>query len=622
MRWIPIRPTDRLDRKPPASRTRRRRLCIVSALVLSIAADSAFALSPGEVVINEVLYDGTVDGDPNGDETSDAVEDEFIEILNITGSSVDLTGATLIETTFGAGIPRHVFPATTLPAGEAIVIFGGGSPSGSFGGSQVVVCSACFGGGAMFGLALNDDSDTLTLRAADTTTVDSVTWGPGAASDESITRDPDGTGAFTLHSVATGSMGAVFSAGFRVNGDQFSGTPVDPPPAPGDLAINEVLFDGTAGDANGDAVVDAIEDEFVEIINLSGTQLDLSGLTLAESDFGTGSPRHVFAPSTLLSIGERIVIFGGGTPIGTFGGSQVLVCSACGDPTGLDLDDDGDTLTLRASDTTVLDTVSWLGGDASGESITRSPEGTGSLVAHSDALTSGGTIYSPGVPASEGEPPPPPPPGEIYPGEVVINEVLYDGSVDGDPNGDGTLDAVEDEFIELVNVSGVQLNLTGAVLTELTFGTGTPRHVFPLTLLDPGEAIVIFGGGTPTGSFGGSQVVVCSACSGGSAMFGLALNDDGDTLTLRADDLSVIDEVSWGPGAVTDESLVRSPEGSGAFVPHSSAAGSVGDYSPGIRANGALFPLALGLPALGGAGVLALSGLLALGGAVVLRRRG
>ncbi|MBW1878468.1 MAG: hypothetical protein JRJ84_08910, partial [Deltaproteobacteria bacterium] len=53
-----------------------------------------------DVVFNEVLADATVDGDPNGDHTTDGVEDEFVEIANLTGVTVDLSGVMLVESTW------------------------------------------------------------------------------------------------------------------------------------------------------------------------------------------------------------------------------------------------------------------------------------------------------------------------------------------------------------------------------------------------------------------------------------------------------------------------------------------------------------------------------------------
>ena len=56
------------------------------------------------------------------------------------------------------------------------------------------------------------------------------------------------------------------------------------------------------------------------------------------------------------------------------------------------------------------------------------------------------------------------------------------------------------------------------------------RHTFPEnTLLDGGKAIVVFGGGSPTGDFGGATV---QTATGGS----LSLNNSGDKVVVNDND--------------------------------------------------------------------------------------
>ena len=58
-------------------------------------------------------------------------------------------------------------------------------------------------------------------------------------------------------------------------------TPGEAPAA--DWVINEILADpasGLAGDSNGDGVRDFSDDEFVEVVNVSGASVDISGWTL------------------------------------------------------------------------------------------------------------------------------------------------------------------------------------------------------------------------------------------------------------------------------------------------------------------------------------------------------
>tara|TARA_B100000900_G_scaffold294451_1_gene253225 strand:+ start:2836 stop:3855 length:1020 start_codon:yes stop_codon:yes gene_type:complete len=87
------------------------------------------------------------------------------------------------------------------------------------------------------------------------------------------------------------------------------------------LIINEVLYDppsGIEGDANGDGIREAQEDEFIEFVNL-GETLDISGYTVHDN----AQERHVFPQGTIIPSGGVLVLFGGGNPTGTFGNAIV-----------------------------------------------------------------------------------------------------------------------------------------------------------------------------------------------------------------------------------------------------------------------------------------------------------
>ncbi len=81
-------------------------------------------------------------------------------------------------------------------------------------------------------------------------------------------------------------------------------------------------------------------------------------------------------------------------------------------------------------------------------------------------------------------------------GELVVNEILVDvptGSA-GDANADGTRDAFEDEFVELVNRSETTLDLKGVRLTK----GGDVKTGVGEVCLAPGGTVVVFGGGAPS----------------------------------------------------------------------------------------------------------------------------
>ena len=114
------------------------------------------------------------------------------------------------------------------------------------------------------------------------------------------------------------------------------------------LIINEVLYDppsGIEGDANGDGIREAQEDEFIEFVNLGGT-LDLSGYTVHDN----AQERHVFPQGTIIPSGGVLVLFGGGNPTGTFGNAIVQTASA-----GiLNMNNSGDFVTVYNSNGEVV----------------------------------------------------------------------------------------------------------------------------------------------------------------------------------------------------------------------------------------------------------------------------
>lgn len=164
----------------------------------------------------------------------------------------------------------------------------------------------------------------------------------------------------------------------------------------------------------------------------------------------------------------------------------------------------------------------------------------------------------------------------------LINEILFDPHPDvarGDANGDGFLGSDEDEFVEIVNQKHVTIDLSGCTLSDELM----VRHVFPSgSVLAPECAVVVFGGGSPAGDFGGALVQVASTG-------GLGLSNWGDTVRLSREG-ELMAEYSYGPG-VTDQSITRQPDfGPEPLVPHASLPGATGLQSPGTTLDGRPFP--------------------------------
>ncbi len=168
------------------------------------------------LVINEILADPPAQsGDANGDGRVDAWEDEFVELVNNSGSMLDLSGWSIAD---ASGV-RHVFPnGSQVQDHCAAVVFGGGAPAGFFGGSLVQVASQGW-------LTFRNFGDTVIVYDQQGAIIASYTYGAEGDEDQSLARDPDITGPEPLikHSFASGSGGALFSPGTRVDAGSFGG---------------------------------------------------------------------------------------------------------------------------------------------------------------------------------------------------------------------------------------------------------------------------------------------------------------------------------------------------------------------------------------------------------------
>ena len=167
----------------------------------------------------------------------------------------------------------------------------------------------------------------------------------------------------------------------------------------------------------------------------------------------------------------------------------------------------------------------------------------------------------------------------------VLNEVLYDppsGSA-GDANGDGVRDPNDDEFVEFVNDTDSIIDLSGYKIYDATrLAAGTPNHEFPdSSLINPGQAVVVFGGGTPSGYFGGAKVFTASNQV-------LNLNNAGDMMTFTDSSGNMIIEFDVTPLSDNpNESYTRDPDLSGGFVQHNGVSGTL--FSPGTKTDGTSF---------------------------------
>jgi hypothetical protein len=265
----------------------------------------------------------------------------------------------------------------------------------------------------------------------------------------------------------------------------------------------------------------------------------------------------------------------------------------------LSLSNTGDEVLLMGLDEGLLDSLSWGSSDwafvpdvaapSQGVSLERYPADQDHDISGDWRLqlqpAPGGVAATP-TPTATLEPvtpsPTPLPTGDGS--ALMLNELHADPDATlGDANGDGQVDPVEDEFVEIVNSGLGPMDLSG---WRLEVGFNLLVHRFPEnTWLAPGSALVVFGGGEPQGEFGASLVQTASTG-------GLELLNTGDILTLKRPDGQMLFTFTYGLEAGDNQSITRSPDITGGepLIKHSQAEGSAGAlFSPGTRLDGTLF---------------------------------
>ena len=143
--------------------------------------------------------------------------------------------------------------------------------------------------------------------------------------------------------------------------------------------------------------------------------------------------------------------------------------------------------------------------------------------------------------------------------------------VAGDANQDGQRDGYEDEFIELYNADSTSVDISGWRLGDST-SPDTHFRFPPDAVIAPGSYVVLFGGGNPSG-------------------FTIPVYTDdgriGNGLTNSGEDIQLIDDAGNTVAIVSyddwpkDQSIVRVPPDSSAFVPHKTVSPTEAPFSPG-----------------------------------------
>jgi hypothetical protein len=346
-----------------------------------------------------------------------------------------------------------------------------------------------------------------------------------------------------------------------------------------EIAIDEILADpppGIAGDANRDGIRDGSEDEFVELVNLGDHPVLMEGWSLSDDDVSMGS-RFRFPTGVMLKPGERLVLFGGGTPRDIQG--QVFIDDG---RIGNGLTNSNERVLLI--DPSIMDTIAMaeyvVKGDMD-QSLVREGDG---WIGHMEPP--GLDSYSPGAIRRIEETP-----LEVVQDSIIaLEEIVVEEESDyqeantdttisrprptgiriselmanpasgaqGDTNGDGRRDTYEDEFVEFWNASTDTAFLEGWHIGDDDTNFGR-YFAFPdSTMVLPGGFLTLFGGGEPMGVPGNTLV--------DDGRIGDGLSNSGDRLlVLSHDGMDTLDSVSYVMGK-PGVSWVRLSNGD--LVPH------------------------------------------------------
>jgi uncharacterized repeat protein (TIGR01451 family) len=500
-----------------------------------------------DITINEFLADppgasaSALEGDANHDGERNTSEDEFIELVNSTTRDIDISGYQILTRggTGSSDILRHTFTAgTILRSCTAIVVFGGGSPNPDdpiFGGSKVMTASPG-------PLTLNNSSGVITLLDQAGTIASFLAYGRSTGLDaddnQSLTRSPEITGAFTKHLLTSG--GAAFSPGTQSTSAQFSScTPaitrveVSPDSATTNIGGQQQLT-ARAFDSSGNQVPGVIF--FWESSNTSVATIDQSGLATGVSAGTTeiqATGRSVQSDPAMLTVLQpppvltSVTVSPAAATIGV-GETQQYTAQAK-DQFGQELG--GVTITFASNDTTVatvdsVNTTSNTGfamaivaGRANGSAEIKASANNGSTLVTSSAAT---LEVEPGA------------------GQLLISEFRTRGSA-----------GASDEFVEIYNPTTSTLSI-GKLRIRASNSVGTISDRVTITAgttLGPG-CHYLLANGSGSGYSGSIPV---------DQTYGTGISDDGGVAITGSNGATIIDAVGMSSGSSFKEGAPLSP---------------------------------------------------------------
>lgn len=523
---------------------------LVSLLVLP-------GIAAAQVFINEIHYDNA---------STDV--GEAIEVAGPAGTSLDGWSIVLYNGSTGA-VYNTTALSGTLPdqqggLGTAVVNYPtngiqNGSPDG------IALINS---GGTVEQFLSYEGSFTAVGGPADGVT--SIDIGVAESSSTAAGDSLQLTGSGSFYDNFTWSTEQPNTFGNVNTGQVFGG---GEPPAP-QLVINEVDYDQPGSDMA----------EFIELRNNGGNAVNLSAYAIALVNGNGGSVYNTISlPDVSLAAGDYFVIC-----------AQSSMTPEC----DMDVSPDSNLIQNGSPDAVALlldgavaDAVSY-----EGDTVAPYTEGSGAGLADSSGTAYVGISRFPNgsdtdqnnvdfslrciTPGADNVADDTACPDPLAGPPLVINEINADpaSGLAGDANNDGTRDFSDDEFVELVNVSGGPLDISGWTLAD----GATTRHTFPSgTVIADQCAIVVFGGGSPSGGFGGATVQTASSGAVG-------LNNGGDVVTVSNGSTEVA-SASYGGEGGGNQSITLNPDVTGVppYVQHGSVGN--GSWSPGTKSDGSLF---------------------------------
>ncbi len=495
----------------------------------------------GSVLINEVAWAGTAAN----------TDHEWIELYNTTASDIPLSQWSLesLDGTFSIAL------SGTIPANGYFLLERNEDAVADVAANQLYSGTLVNSG---MRLVLYDNSVTF-HTLVDTANADGGPWPAGSsfmhASMERIGTLPDSDTSWRTND-------GVQKNGLDADGNPIWGTPKNlnaptptatlpptntlPPPTAASaltIVINEVAWAGTQA---------ASDDEWIELYNPSGVDVDLTGWTLKSSD---GSPSitlsgtlqagkyfllertdddtvadvaaNMFYSGSLSNSGEILRLYdstnqlidtansnGGAWPAGnasTYASMQRSRISADSDFVWVTYDANADSSSLYAHDAAgnVIKGTPGRGNRPNNVTPTLTPQKTATAKSPSSSSSS-----------------------KVLP-VLGISEFLPRPGHDW--NHDGKVD-VYDEFIEIINAGTIDVDLSDYQLDDEQ-DAGSSPYTLPAITLKPGQRAVFY-----------------------AAETGILLSDAGDSVRLLETDDTVVDSRTYGVVRYPDQSTCRIPD--------------------------------------------------------------